>query len=363
MRVLISICFVLVTTLATPVFGQVAKPLEFREESFDFGFVKEEGGPVVHEFLFTNNSARYVKILSVKASCGCTTPAWTHEPIGPGKTGFVQASYNPNGRPGYFNKSLTVTTDLDANPAILQIKGHVTSDVQPLANADFQSANGNWRLRTGSFNMGKVYLTDEYTVRDFQILNGGTKAITYSGTFAGPAYIGVEVQPKSLEPGEKGHIKISYKGKMKGQYGFQSDNIELATDDELNPLKSFTVYATLEDNFKDLSPEEIAKAAQLRLQVQSLDFGKIKSNATTVKEIQFLNIGKGVLDIRAVQGNCTCVRAVAEKMSIKPGESSTIKIEFNPFDRKGTQQKAVTVYSNDPQNPVQRLTFTAYVED
>ena len=33
------------------------------------------------------------------------------------------------------------------------------------------------------------------------------------------------------------------------------------------------------------------------------------------------------------------------------------------MDRKGTQQKAVTVYSNDPQNPVQRVTFTAYVED
>ena len=65
---------------------------------------------------------------------------------------------------------------------------------------------------------------------------------------------------------QKGNIKISYNGKMNGQYGFQSDNIEIQTDDELNPIKSFSVYATLEDNFKDLKPEELAKAPQLQLE-------------------------------------------------------------------------------------------------
>lgn len=119
----------------------------------------------------------------------------------------------------------------------------------------------------------------------------------------------------------------------------------------------------MEDDFKDLKPEEIAKAPQLRLQTTSLDLGRIRPNATTVREIQFLNTGKRELDIKSVQGNCTCIMASASKTSLKPGESSSIKIEFNPMDRKGTQQKAVTVYSNDPQNPVQRVTFTAYVED
>jgi hypothetical protein len=360
MRVLMTICFVV---LISAVFAQVSRPLQFREESFDFGTVIEQGGPVMHEFLFTNNSSRPVKIVTVQASCGCTTPDWSKDPIGSGKTGFIQASYNPKGRPGYFNKSLTVTTDIDSNPIILQIKGQVAVGTELSGHRDFQSANGNWKLKSGSFNMGKVYLKDEFTVRDFQVLNGGTKAITYSGNFVAPAYIKVDVQPKTLGPGEKGHIKVSYNGKMKDRYGFQSDNIEVVTDDEENPSKSFSVYATLEDNFKDLKPEEIAKAPQLRLQAASLDFGRIMPNATTVREIQFLNTGKKELLIKSVQGNCTCITASANKTSLKPGEASAIKIEFNPADRKGTQQKAVTVYSNDPQNPVQRVTFTAYVED
>jgi len=360
MRILISFCLVLLPAF---VVAQVAKPLQFREESFDFGSVKEEGGPVTHEFLFTNNSARYVKIVSVQASCGCTTPDWEKDPIGPGKTGFIQASYNPKGRPGYFNKSLTVTTDMDSNPLILQIKGQVSSDSAPLANADFQSATGSWKLKSGSFNLGKVYRKDEYTARDFQVLNSGTKTVTYSGSYVGPAYINVEVQPKALAPGEKGHIKVSYNGKMKGAYGFQSDNIALITDDEFNPSKSFSVYATLEDDFKDLTTAEMASAPQLRLQVQTFDFGRIKPNVTSQNEIQFMNMGKRPLEIRSVQGNCSCITASAKKIILKPGEASAIKVEFNPLDRIGTQQKAVTIYSNDPQNPVQRLTFTAYVED
>lgn len=360
MRVLMTFCFVF---LLISGFSQVAKSVQFREESFDFGTIEEEGGPVLHEFLFTNNSGRPVRIVNVQASCGCTTPDWTREAIAPGKTGFIQASYNPKGRPGYFNKSLTVTTDIDTNPVILQIKGQVSVEGKASADANFQASNGSWKLKSGSFNMGLVYRQDEFTVRNFQVLNGGTKPIVYTGKFVAPPYITVDVQPGVLEPGAKGQIKVSYNGKIKGQYGFQSDNVELVTDDELNPTKSFSVYATLQDNFKDLRPEEIANGPRLMLQAASLDFGKISPQATTVREIQFLSGGKKALEIRSVQGNCTCIAATAARTTLKPGEKSSIRIEFNPMDRKGTVQKAITVYTNDPQNPVQRITFTAYIED
>ncbi len=360
MRITMTLCSALLVITAL---GQIAKPIQFREESFDFGIVKEEGGPVMHEFVFTNYSNRSIQILTVQASCGCTTPDWTKDLIAPGKTGFVQASFNPKGRPGYFNKSLTVTTNYDSNPIILQIKGQVAAAGESGQRSDFQVENGNWRLKSGSFNMGKVFLKDEPTVRDFQILNGGKNPITYSGEFIGPAYIKADVQPRTIAPGQKGNIKLSYNGKLKDKYGFQSDNIEFITDDEANPKKSFSVYATLEEDFKNLQPEDLAKAPQLKLHTTTLDFGKIQANTSSVREVQFLNTGRRALDIRSIQGNCSCITASAEKTSLKPGESSTIKIAFNPTERKGTQQKSVTVYSNDPRNPVQRVTFTAYIEN
>ncbi|HKZ37206.1 MAG TPA: DUF1573 domain-containing protein [Chryseolinea sp.] len=358
MRLIAVFCFL----WSTSVSAQVAKPLQFREEIFDFGSVKEQGGSVIHEFKFVNNSTRHIKILTVQASCGCTTPDWSKEAIAPGKSGFIQASFNPLGRPGYFNKSLTVTTDFDANPIMLQIKGQVAVEGET-GNTDFQATNGSWKLKSGSFNMGKVYIKNEFTIRDFQVLNGGTKPVTFSGKSVGPAYIKVDVQPKTLAPGEKGNIKISYNGKMKGMYGFQSDNVEIFTDDEQNSTKSFSIYATLEDQFPEFNAEELAKAPKLRVQSTSLDFGRIRPNAASVREILFYNTGKKELDIKSLQGNCTCITASAANTSIKPGEGSSLKISLNPQDRKGALQKSITIYSNDPQNPVQRLTFSAYVEE
>ncbi|HOX82632.1 MAG TPA: DUF1573 domain-containing protein [Chryseolinea sp.] len=342
------------------VFAQQSKPIQFREETFDFGSIKEESGSVIHEFMFTNAGNRPVKILSVNPSCGCTTPSWSKEPVGVGKTGFIQASFNPKGRPGYFNKSLTVTTDMDANPIVLQIKGQVSSGGKT-PDIDLPYANGNLKLKSNSFNLGKVYIKDEPTVRDFPFLNNGTKAISIKNIVS-PVYIKADVQPKTIEPGKTGNIKITYLGKVKNQYGFQNDNVEITTDDEITPVKSFSVYATLEDFFPELTSAELAKAPNLKIQSNTVDFGRIKGNTTAVREVQFVNTGKKELMIKALQGNCVCITAISGKKTLKAGEATTIQIAFNPMDRTGTQQKAVTVYSNDPQNPVQRIMLSAYVE-
>lgn len=353
----LSMAFAVSTSIA-----QQASQLKFREETHDFGTIGEEKGPVTHEFVFTNNSPRPVKILKVQASCGCTTPGWSKEAVPPGKEGFIQASYNPKGRPGFFTKSLTITTDLDPNPVILHIKGQVTNEETPHAT-DYDVNNGGLKMKVSSFNMGRVYLKDEYVVREFPVINGGSVPLNFTGIFRNPTYIKVDVQPRTIAAGEKAIVKISYNGVQKNQYGFQSDNVEIETDDKTNPVKSFSVYATLEDFFPETSANELAKAPVLTLEDNTFDFGRIKASASIEREIQFTNTGKKELQIRAIQPNCTCVSAKASKTSLKPGDSSTIQVSFNPVDRGGTQNKAVSVYTNDPRNPVQRFTFTAYVEN
>lgn len=358
MRVFVILCFVL---FSQALVAQQVKQLLFQEETHDFGLIGEENGPVNHEFVFTNAANRPVRILNVQASCGCTTPDWSKQSIEPGKTGFIQARFDPKGRPGFFNKSLTITTDLEASPIVLQIKGQVTHGGKPSAS-DFPNAHGNLAMKVSSFNMGKVFLKDEFVSREFPVYNKGSKPVSFTGKFVAPGHIRIEVNPLTLGPGEKGMIRIGYNGFAKNQYGFQSDNIEIVTTDELNPTKSFPVYATLEEYFPKLSEEELARAPLLRLSDYAMDFGKIKANANLKKEVVITNAGKKELKIRSLQGNCTCVVPSVSKSSLKPGESGVLIIEFNPIDRTGTQQKAVTVYSNDPRNPVQRFTFSAYVE-
>jgi hypothetical protein len=341
-------------------YSQQAKPLQFREETYDFGDVQEKGGPVTHEFTYSNTSNRPIKILSVQASCGCTTPAWSKEPILPGKTGFIQASFNPQGRPGHFLKSLTVTSDFDGNAITLQIKGQVISTEGSIESLPV--AKGNLSFKASSFNLGKVFLVDEFVTKEFPVANNGEKAINFQRAVS-PSYIKASIEPAVLNPGQQGIIKIGYNGKLKAQYGFQSDNIELYTDDAQEPVKSFSVYATLQEYFPKLSNEELAKAPVLKIIETSFDIGRINQHGQVSRDVSIVNRGTKDLVIRSIQPNCTCVVATISKNELQSGEAATIKISFSPQDRKGSQQKGVTVYSNDPRNPVQRITFTAYVED
>lgn len=342
-------------------FAQVTRPLRFNEESFDFGKVIEKDGPVTHVFEFTNSYNKPVRILTVKPSCGCTTPDWSKEEIQPGKTGFIKAQFNPKGRPGYFTKTLTVTSDAESSPFILQIKGSVVADARQIASG-FRVTNGSWRVKSSSLNLGKVYIKNEYVVREFQVMNSGKKAVAYLNKYDGPSYIRVNVEPKTLQPGETGIIRIGYNGKLRNAYGHQSDNVVIHTDDETQPEKSFNVLATLEDYFAELTPQEAAKSPKLLLNQTSLDFGRVKQNQLTTKEVTVTNLGQSLLELRSIQGNCTCIETESDKRSLKTGQSATIKISYDPQDRKGTQQKSVTIYSNDPKDPVQRIIFTAYAE-
>lgn len=96
----------------------------FEAESHDFGTIPE-GTQAVYEFKFTNIGKEPLVISNVQASCGCTTPKWTNEPVAPGKTGTITASFNSSGRPGQFTKSVTVTSNAKSNPKVLTITGVV----------------------------------------------------------------------------------------------------------------------------------------------------------------------------------------------------------------------------------------------
>ena len=98
--------------------------LTFANESHDFGTISE-GDVVETEFKFTNTGKAPVVISNVQPSCGCTTPEWTREPIMPGKTGKVTASYNSAGRPGSFNKTITVVNNGEVSQIVLTIQGSV----------------------------------------------------------------------------------------------------------------------------------------------------------------------------------------------------------------------------------------------
>ena len=113
--------------LSTAIFAQQEGPaISWTQTVHDFGIFKEEAGVQTATFEFVNTGNAPLFITNVKASCGCTSPEWSKEPVQPGSKGYVKAAYNPAGRPGKFNKSITVTTNEFQPTSVLRITGDVT---------------------------------------------------------------------------------------------------------------------------------------------------------------------------------------------------------------------------------------------
>lgn len=109
---------------ATPVANNQNPDLnmKFNTEDHNFGNIPE-GPAVSYDFEFKNIGKEPITLTTVNASCGCTTPTWTKEPILPGKTGKITATYNTQGRPGNFTKTITVNSNVGTK--ILKIQGNV----------------------------------------------------------------------------------------------------------------------------------------------------------------------------------------------------------------------------------------------
>jgi hypothetical protein len=100
---------------------------EWTAQVHDFGKIKQ-GVPVSHEFKFTNKGKIPLIIANVQASCGCTTPDWSKDAIPPGQIGFIKATFSA-ASPGAFDKTVTVTANVENGSVQLKIKGEVAPQV------------------------------------------------------------------------------------------------------------------------------------------------------------------------------------------------------------------------------------------
>lgn len=124
------ILFLSFLCLSAVVFSQTTGEdlgVQWEIKTKDFNTVKIG---TVAEFTFKvkNVSNSTLVISSAAPSCGCTASSYTAKPIKPGESGSVTASYNTDGRPGFFYKSVRVTFS-NGTVSDLTITGKVSSDV------------------------------------------------------------------------------------------------------------------------------------------------------------------------------------------------------------------------------------------
>jgi hypothetical protein len=100
-----------------------APEISFENLVHDYGTMKK-GADGKCVFTFTNNGKEPLILGEVRATCGCTTPGWTKDPVLPGKSGEIVAVYDTN-RMGEFSKTIIINSNAKTNPVTLTIKGTV----------------------------------------------------------------------------------------------------------------------------------------------------------------------------------------------------------------------------------------------
>lgn len=115
--------------------------ISFKESSHDFGDIKQ-GDKVEYTFEYTNTGQAPLILSNVQTTCGCTVPKWSKEPLAPGQSSKITATFNSTGKMGRQNKVITVFSNAvnpeervsivsNVLPAEANVPGQKTENLQP----------------------------------------------------------------------------------------------------------------------------------------------------------------------------------------------------------------------------------------
>lgn len=350
-----NIFIVLVFLLALTAFAQ--KPvIDFEKKVHDFGRFHEDGGSVKYEFKFTNNGATPMVISRVNASCGCTTPEWTKQPIMPGKSGTITVAYNPLGRPGVFTKSITVFSNATEEQVNLLIKGDVIPRGRP-ATEEFPATMGDLRLKSKLVRLNNVF-NDKSASREIELKNTGKSQISLS-TDNLPSYLTAEFYPKTLAPNQEGKVIVRFDASKYQQWGPVSYPFYFVLNGQRKATEEFQILVTANvvEDFSRLTREQRASSPIFELTTRTVDMGALKVGAKKTARFKVNNKGVNKLEIRRVLNNNKEYKVRPEKASIANGRSHDFVIELDTKGLAvGDYKKSFSIQTNDPDNSFAMVT-------
>ena len=131
---------------------------------------------------------------------------------------------------------------------------------------------------------------------------------------------------------------------MKTLYTLLLSTIVLAscsnTDD-----KKITTHLVNNPLTAEKKPDQV-DMPKIELSQDFFDFGEIHQKESVSAEFVIKNTGDAPLLIRSAKGSCGCTVPEWPKEPIADGEEAVVKVTFNSGNKKGKQNKTVTLVTN-----------------
>ncbi len=350
MKLIISAILAIATLTAAYAEGGA----RWMQTTYDFGAFREDSEKTEAIFRLVNDGPDSIAIVSASATCGCTVPYFDKDAIAPGDTASVRVVYNPEGRPGRFEKQVYVRTTATHERQKLTIKGVVIGNDKTVGHF-YPVDAGKLKLRNGLAMLGRVPAGHSKT----EFLTGyNQSADTIRPVFTElPPYLSVKCSPEAVGPGDMTTIEFYFKASQCGEWGIVSDSIQVAANagEEKHWLP---VVAIIEEDFSGLTEKQRADAPALSMPSDRIELAPVPLSSTTpvTATLKVTNTGKDPLIIRRAYSQDPAVTVKAPEGKIKGGKDGEIEVTFDPTSQpQGVINTKMVIISNDPKVPTRTV--------
>ncbi len=330
----------------------VAQPkAEWLQKVHDFGAFDEDMGPVTSTFQLVNTGTEPLVIMAARATCGCTVPSYTHEPIAPGDTAVVEVTYNPAGRPGKFDKRVKIETNTLPAQSVITIKGVVIGATKTL-RAQYPIEVGKLKIRNTALPFGEI--TKGRTKTAF--LDGYNQSNdTIRPRVEGlPEFIDVNIAPKEVPPGEQLTFTFFFNSAKATDWGLTTSDAVIVGNAGESDTYPISLIAIVNEDFSNLTEKQKENAPRIAVSESTIDLGRITPGLKHVAEISIDNYGKDPLIIRKISCADPEISFKLNKDKIKHGSNARLTVTIDtskvPEDTSIINSKLIII-TNDPQRP------------
>ena len=337
---------------------KVGEVVEFDKTVHDFGDVSIEDGPLTCTFTVKNIGTEPIAIYEVVTSCGCTDAEWTREPIQPGKTGAISATYKNEDGPIPFDKTLTVYIAGLGKPVVLRMRGLVHEKKKSVSELFGAVKLGSMGLKSLSYKVPNV-LQGESSSDEAKIANLGTKPMKVTFTDVSPN-LTIEVVPATVPAGETAALRFSVKSdpNLWGKHIYKATPVV----NGVKAAKPVSVSALTRGNFASWTPEQRKNAAQCIFDESTVSFGTVTAGKKVDAVFTFTNKGKSSLTFYSLDADTPGVTATlpGDTDAQKKG-SIPVKLDTSSLP-KGETVIMLTLTTNCPARPIINLFLTGLVK-
>lgn len=349
-----------ITLIFMTLFGHAQGVATWLNTTHDFGTFKEESGKMTCEMKMINTGDSVIRISNVRTTCGCTATSYTLGSIVPGDTASVIVTYNPNRRPGRFDKDIYVYTTGTPRKSVLKIKGNVIGAPSTIQQK-YPISIGALKLEQQIIPFGEITKGKSRTqfISLYNQSNDTLNAVFYDI----PKHLQIGIVPETVLPGELATITITYHSDKSNDWGFSQDHFTMEavpiSGNSNNPVAGIgkiNVTARLFENFDKLSQKELENAPIAKLSTSKVDFDRINIDEDSVtNHFEIQNTGKSKLYIRKIYTLDKGIDITCRNTEIKPGKRSQVEISVNPKNLDKLLNAKIEVITNDPNNAQQTV--------